>query len=65
MLPIAGQTARPFGLTFFVDTPGLKAIKFELFFLHFFPRATPSPSANIYKYFKLNVNSNIRLTFIL
>ena len=32
MLPIAGQTAEPIGLNFFVDT-------------NFFSRATPCPSA--------------------
>ena len=49
MFPIAGQTAKPIGLKFFVDIqrwPGvLKAKKnFENFF---FPRATPGPSASI------------------
>ena len=47
MFPIAGQTAGPNGLKFFVDTRGLpggviRLKKFE----HFFPRATPGPSAS-------------------
>ena len=40
MLPIAGQTAGPNGLTFFVDT------HFDLKFFIFFSRATPGPAAS-------------------
>ena len=58
MLSIAGQTAGPIGLKFFVDTHGwrrgecdsLKKIR-SLFsktknFKFFFPQATPGPSAS-------------------
>ena len=57
MLPIAGQTARPFGLglNFFADTQGwpgglrLKNSTYlsNIFFQIFFPRATPGPLANM------------------
>ena len=56
MLPIAGQTAGPIGLKFFVDTqgwPGGVIVKnrnyffFKLFFKFFFPRSTPGPSASL------------------
>ena len=55
MLPIAGQTAGPNGLTFFVDTQGFprgvsgfKKISTFFFqiFLFIFPRATPGTSAS-------------------
>ena len=48
MLPIAGQTAGPNGLNFFVDTHGwpggFKAKKFDFFFVlkKKFPWATPA-----------------------
>ena len=53
MLPIAGQTAGPNGLKFYVDTRGWgvsKAKKNSNFFSNiFFSQATPGPSAsNIY-----------------
>ena len=57
MVPIAGQTAGPIGLKFFVDThgwPGGSKKKFQIFFyrkfffqIFFFPRATSGPSASI------------------
>ena len=58
MLRIAGQTAGPIGLTFFVDTQGLPGgvlgYKNSNFFSNLFkniffrfPRATPCPSASI------------------
>ena len=59
MLPIAGQTARPNRLNFYVDTHGEpvclrleKSIFSSKFFLIFFPnsffsRATPGSSASI------------------
>ena len=52
MFPIAGQTAGPIGLNFFVDTQGRSGgdigkknqkKKFQIFF----PRATPGPLARI------------------
>ena len=52
MLSLAGQTAGPIGLKFFVDTYGLKNKKFSfklkrnLIFSNFFPRATPGPSTS-------------------
>ena len=60
MFPIAGQTAGPIGLEFFVDTHGwpggdigLKnpnSFFFEIFFFSkfFFLWATPGPLASIY-----------------
>ena len=59
MLRIAGLTAGPIGLKFFVDTHewpgGVK--KFEIFFQIFFiTRATPGPSA-ILNYLKPSVLS--------
>ena len=54
MFPIAGQTAGPIGLKFFVDThgwPGVsQAKKIEIFFFPklFFTRATPGPSAGMF-----------------
>ena len=51
MFPIAGQTAGPIGLNFFVDTQGRSGgdigkknqkKKFQIFF----PRATPCPLAS-------------------
>ena len=51
MLPIAGQTAGPNELTFFVDShvwskakKNSKKMFFKIFI--FFPRATPGPSAS-------------------
>ena len=49
MLRIAGQTAVPIGMTFFVDTygrPGGFYFYLTNFFDSFFPRATPGPSAS-------------------
>ena len=53
MLSIAGQTAGPIGLKFFVDTHewpgGCYRLKNELLFFvfkQFFPRTTPGPSAS-------------------
>ena len=57
MFPIAGQTAGPIGLKFFVDTHGwpgvIKAKKSKFFFFRnfFFPRATPGPLASNYYYY--------------
>ena len=47
MLPIAGQTAGPNGLHFFVDTQGFQIV-FQIFlvFNFFYPLATTSPSAS-------------------
>ena len=60
MLPVAGQTAGPIGLTFFVDIHGGVIGKknffnfskiflnfFFFFFKYFFPWATPGPPASI------------------
>ena len=57
MLPIAGQTAGPIGLKFFVDTQGWpggvivknsKLFFFSNFFSRFFfPRSTLGPSASL------------------
>ena len=51
MLPITGQTGGPNGLKLFVDTHGwlgvLKAKKSKKNSQHFFPRATPGPSASL------------------
>ena len=44
MLSIAGQTAGPVGLDFFLDTYRLK----NIFFKNFFSRATLGPSASLY-----------------
>ena len=64
MLPIAGQTAGPNGLKFFVDTQGgrgcLKFFNiylFKLFFKFFFPRSTLGPSVSIY-YIGRRTNQN-------
>ena len=48
MLPIAGQTAGPIGLNFFMDTHGggYRCKKSKYFFTICFPRATPGPSAS-------------------
>ena len=62
MIPIAGQTAGPIGLKFFVDTQGWpggdigfkksniffsKIFFFKIFFFKFFfPPSTPGPSAS-------------------
>ena len=63
MFPIAGQTAGPNGLTFFVDTHGwptgvvgLKKIKFKNLkkIKFFFPRATPGLSASFF-FIKLEI----------
>ena len=78
MFPIAGQTAGPIGLKFFVDTQGwpggdIGYKKFQkVFFQKFFPRATPGPSASIikYSYYYLsttgwsNKHGNCETTFI-
>jgi len=47
MLHIAGQTAGPIGLNFFVGTHGLQVKKSKIYFFFkiFFPRAMPGPSA--------------------
>ena len=49
MLPIAGKSAGPIGLKFFVDTHGwphgVIGKKSNFFQTKFFPRATPGPSA--------------------
>ena len=51
MLPIAGRTAGPNGLKFFVDTQGFPwgvlGLENSIFFKKKFPRATPGPSASI------------------
>ena len=46
MLPMAGQTTKPIGLTFFVDTQGW-AMAGGGEFLDFFFTATPGPSARL------------------
>ena len=48
MLPIAGQTAGPIGLNFFMDTHGgcYRCKKSKYFFTICFPRATPCPSTS-------------------
>jgi len=48
MLPIAGQTAGPIGLNFFLLLQAKRNSK--NFVLNFFPRATPGPSASHYLY---------------
>ena len=48
MLPIAGQTAGPIGLNFFVDTHGWStcAVDLKKITIFFNPRSTPGPSAS-------------------
>ena len=52
MFPIAGQTAGPIGLNFFVDTHGWPGEKN-------FSRATPGPSASV-SYMYILYNENLR-----
>ena len=52
MLSIAGQTAGPIGLNFFVDTQGWEGgvigqKEFKFFKTFFFPRAKPGSTASI------------------
>ena len=69
MLFIAGQTAGPIGLNFFVDTQGWPGSvigykKFEFFFsknVLFFPRATPGLSARLNIMIQLDQFSNTEL----
>ena len=46
MLPIAGQTAEPNRLKFFVDTHGWLGVVLGYKKFLFFPRATPGPSTS-------------------
>ena len=69
MLGIAGQTAGPIGLKFFVDTYGWPG--FEIFFPNFFlilkknPRATPGTSTCYYYYYIIIIIVIINIIIII